>query len=63
MFNLKDIYLKEIKADYDYDREDDEDASEKWSTNCPNSIQYLIVCEKRQLSETQWIPTLLFNDF
>ena len=26
MFNLKDIYLKEIKADYDYDREDDEDA-------------------------------------
>ena len=26
MLSLKDIYLKEKKADYDYDREDDEDA-------------------------------------
>ena len=26
MLSLKDIYLKEIKADYDYDKEDDEDA-------------------------------------
>ena len=26
MLSLKNIYLKEIKADYDYDKEDDEDA-------------------------------------